>query len=101
MGELLPDPARIPKKDTGNKFEKELPEGLNFRRAYAARAISKNPEIVEKVKKQAREIKFVAARRIGELVPPEPKGGESRTGEAKSVMRTLKFPSSASPSSAS
>lgn len=55
IGKLLPDPSRVPKKDTAlNTFEKELPQGIDRHKAYQARKLSENPEVVERLKAQAR-----------------------------------------------
>jgi len=56
IGELLPDVTRIPKRDTAGKMAKELPEGMDYRRAHKARTIANNPDIVEKIKAKAREM---------------------------------------------
>ncbi len=55
IGELLPAKEEALKTaSTGGKREKRM-EGISMKRAVHARAIAKHPEIVEKVKAQARE----------------------------------------------
>jgi len=65
IGELLPEPERplSSRRDkvTG-KIKKELPENIDFRRAHKAREIFKHPEIVERVKAQARENEDIPTR---------------------------------------
>ncbi len=65
IGEMLPSSEEaqrgaikqrgIPKSERASGHIKVLPDGISGQRAQQARAISKHPEIVEKVKAQARE----------------------------------------------
>ena len=64
IGEMLPSNEEIARQRseqykgrplTKQKGLKQRPEGLTVLRAHQARAISKHPEIVERVKAQARE----------------------------------------------
>ena len=59
IGEMLPsaEEAQVGKRGVikGTPQSKMLPEGMNHKRATQSRAIAGHPEIVEKVKAQARE----------------------------------------------
>ena len=64
IGEMLPPPGETEKllakkrkglEPTSFKGIRVLPEGIDFRKAYIARQIKNNPEIVEEIKKEARE----------------------------------------------
>jgi len=45
---------RHTQRDEGGTFKRKLPEGMTHKRLESSRQISKHPEIVEKIKAQAR-----------------------------------------------
>ena len=55
IGELLP--PSVPVRTIGGQMNgrERLPEGITHRKAHQARTIKDNPEIVAKIKAQARE----------------------------------------------
>ena len=63
IGELLPDAEEARRlsgaiskgKKRNGKREPVLPEGISGKRAHQSRVIARNPDIVEKVKAQARQ----------------------------------------------
>ena len=56
MGELLSNnPPGFHRKNSGQIEQNPLPDGITKKQSHYAQQLSKNPEIVEEVKQQARE----------------------------------------------
>jgi hypothetical protein len=66
IGELLPSREESIKgrpSPSGKRVQMKRPEGITEKRAHHARAISEHPDIVEKVKAQAKKNEDIPTRR--------------------------------------
>jgi len=95
IGELLPSVEEMGTKEVRQRAgagQRSLPQEMTSRRAHTARAIAKHPDIVERVKAQARENEDIPTRTavVNEIRHVEEKkrheGAESKRTESKALI---------------
>jgi len=93
IGELLPTPslktALFKKKGSLTQTRSTLPEGITSQRASRARAIAKHPDVVARIKAQAREMDDIPTR-TAVLNQIQADVDKKRTQETKGKMEKLK-----------